>query len=167
MNEDAVNINEFRKERNKRLLNEASDIQKKSGKRNRANPTTFFLMLSVAIFFDVLQAILLLIPFLGWILSSLISIFAWLTFYVWTSIKGWGLSDTLKQIVVNWVLPLMEIVPILNTLPTWTLKVVLSYSFLKAEDALYNVSGGRADAEKLERLLRIKNVNKNLQGKTL
>ena len=84
----------------------------------------------------------------------MISIFAWLTFYVWTSIKGWGLSDTLKQIIVNWALPFIEIIPILNTLPTWTLKVVLSYSFLKAEDTLYNVSGGKADAEKLENLLR-------------
>ena len=154
MNENVVDINEFRKRKNVELLNEAGNIQKKFEKRNRAHTTTFVLMLSVAIFFDTLQAIFLLIPFLGWIFSSLISIFAWLTFYVWTSIKGWGLSDTLKQIIVNWALPFIEIIPILNTLPTWTLKVVLSYSFLKAEDTLYNVSGGKADAEKLERLLR-------------
>ncbi|HEY4515786.1 MAG TPA: hypothetical protein VJH67_01210 [Candidatus Paceibacterota bacterium] len=154
MNENVVDINEFRKRKNVELLNEAGNIQKKFEKRNRAHTTTFVLMLSVAIFFDTLQAIFLLIPFLGWIFSSLISIFAWLTFYVWTSIKGWGLSDTLKQIIVNWALPFIEIIPILNTLPTWTLKVVLSYSFLKAEDTLYNVSGGKADAEKLENLLR-------------
>ena len=154
MNENVVDINEFKKRKNLELLSEEGSIQKKFEKRNRAHTTTFVLMLSVAIFFDTLQAIFLLIPFLGWIFSSLISIFAWLTFYVWTSIKGWGLSDTLKQIIVNWALPFIEIIPILNTLPTWTLKVVLSYSFLKAEDTLYNVSGGKADAEKLENLLR-------------
>ena len=154
MNENIVDINEFRKQKTQKFLNEAGSIQKKFEKRNRAHPTTFVLMLCVAIFFDVLQAVFLLIPLLGWIFSSVISIFAWLTFYVWTSIKGWGLSDTLKQIIVNWAFPLIEIVPILNTLPTWTLKVVLSYSFLKAEDTLYNVSGGKADAEKLENLLR-------------
>lgn len=154
MNENVVDINEFRKRRSQKLLNEAGGIQKKFEKRNRAHTTTFVLMLCTAIFFDGLQAIFLLIPFLGWLLSSLVSIFAWLTFYTWTSIKGWGLSDTLKQIIVNWVLPLIEIVPILNVLPTWTLKVVLSYSFLKAEDVLYNTSGGKADAEKLANLLR-------------
>ncbi len=154
MNENVVDIHELKKRKNAELLNKAGDIQKKFEKRNRAHPTTFVLMLGVAIFFDALQALFLLIPFLGWILSSVISIFAWLTFYTWTSIKGWGLSDTLKQILVNWALPLIEIVPILNTFPTWTLKVILSYSFLKAEDALYNVSGGKADAEKLENLLR-------------
>lgn len=111
-------------------------------------------MLVVAIFFDTIQAGLLLIPFVGWLLSILLSIFAWLTFYFWTSIKGWGLSDTIKQMILNWVVPFIELIPILNAFPTWTLKVVLSYSFLKAEDALYNVSGGKADVEKLANIYK-------------
>lgn len=150
MDDNALSISDyFRRKNQEKLQADVSKIEKKIEKRNRAHTSTFILMLSVAIIFDIVQGGLVAIPFVGWILSSLISIFAWLTFYVWTSIKGWGLSDTVKQAIVTWAIPFVEIIPILNVLPAWTLKVVLSYSFLKAEDALYNATDGKADIEKL------------------
>ncbi len=105
-------------------------------------------MLGTALFFDALQAILAFIPYVGWIIAWLVGIFAWLTFYVWTSIKGWGLSDTVKRIVVQWALPLAELTP-LGIFPIWTARVILQLSFLKAEDVLYNSTKGKADVEKI------------------
>ena len=154
MNEDITDINEFRQRKDQKLLNNAESTLKTDDKRNRADKGTFLQMLGVAIFFDALQGFFLPVPIIGWIFASLIGLFAWLTFYLWSSLKGWGLSDTLKQIMLNWGLPIIEIIPILNALPTWTLKVVLTYSFLKAEDVLYNASSGRVDAEKLQNLIK-------------
>jgi hypothetical protein len=151
MDENVFSISDYReKRRQHKLEKEAGNVEKKIEKRNRAHTGTFVLMLSVAILFDALAFI----PVIGWILGPLSWPFAWLTFYVWTSIKGWGLSDTLKQLVVNWFIPFVEVIPVLNMLPAWTLKVVISYSFLKAEDALYNASGGKADAEKLAEIYK-------------
>ncbi len=122
---------------------------KKFEKRNRVHFKDYFLMIFTSLIFDSIQALFSTIPILGWALSSLVSLFAWLTFYVWTSIKGWGLSDTVKQMAVQYFIPLIEVVPLINILPTWTLRVVIQLSFLKAEDVVYNASGGRADIEKL------------------
>lgn len=123
-------------------------------KRNRVHSRDVVLMGGTAIFFDTLQAILLLIPFLGWILSALVGGFAWLVFYTWTSAKGWGLSDTVKQFIVQWAIPLVEIVPILNVLPTWTFKIFLQVSLLKAEDKIYNATEGKVDLEKIEKFYK-------------
>lgn len=149
-----VDFNNFRQGRLAKTQEETPDTTKKIEKRNRVKKSDVMLMVGVALLFDGIQALFLLIPLLGWILSSLLSIFAWLTFYLWSSIKGWGLSDSAKQFLVQWAIPFVEVIPVLNALPTWTLKVVLQISFLKAEDAIYNASGGRADLEKLERLYK-------------
>ncbi|MEK7584919.1 MAG: hypothetical protein AAB455_00130 [Patescibacteria group bacterium] len=118
-------------------------------KRNRVEFSSAFLMVSAAVIFDLVQVFLVSIVYVGWIASFFFSIFVWLTFYLWTSIKGWGLSDTVKQAFIMWVLPPMEELPIFNALPIWTLRVVLQISWLKAEDTLYNKTHGRVDAEKL------------------
>jgi hypothetical protein len=154
MDEKFAEIREYGKKKVRTLVANSDSIEKKAEKRNRAHTSTFVLMLATAIFYDVLQVYLSLIPFVGWILSAIVGLFAWLTFYVWTSLKGWGLSDTVKQVIVNWAIPFIEIVPLLNLLPTWTLKVVISYFFLKSEDLLYNVTGGKADAEKLSNIYK-------------
>ena len=145
----------FRQRRLAKIKKEAVEKSKTFEKRNRVQSSDYVLMVSVAMFFDGLQIILSLIPWVGWILSSvLVTPFAWLTFYIWTSIKGWGISDSIKQFIVQWALPFVEVVPLLNTIPTWTLRVILQLSFLKAEDTVYNASGGKADFEKLERLYK-------------
>lgn len=148
------------------------DSAKRLDKRNRAHFETFIAMLVVAILFDVVQDALgsidFVLPGLGWLIDCMISIFAWLTFYVWTSMKGWGLSDTLKQMLVNWGLPVIEFIPLLNLLPAWTLKIVLTYSFLKAEDILYNATKGKLDAEKVANYYKAVTSQKALaEGRTV
>ena len=128
------------------VVNEA---QKRAEKRNRVTASTTYLMVGTALFFDALQFILNFIPFVGWILSFIVGIFAWLTFYTWTSIKGWGWSDTLKKIAINWGIPLFEIFPVLNDLPLWTVRVAIQISIIKAEDALYNRTQGKIDIQNI------------------
>ncbi|MEK7147955.1 MAG: hypothetical protein AAB758_01515 [Patescibacteria group bacterium] len=134
-------------------------IEKKE--RERVTSTSAGLMIGTAIFYDALQAILSLIPYVGWILSSCISIFAWLTFYVWTSIKGWNMADTvafssimkkLTPTIAKWLAPLIELIPIVNVVPAWTISVSLQLSFLKAEEVLYDATKGRVDIDRLMEL---------------
>jgi len=129
-------------------------------RRNQLEGGSIFLMIGTAIFFDTLQAGLILIPFVGWILSSFVSIFAWLTFYTWTSIKGWGLSDTAKGALIKWAkrskwfIPVMEFFPIINAIPLWTFGALLQVAILKADDAAYNASFGKIDMKKLAEIAK-------------
>ncbi len=115
-------------------------------RRNRVTITTVILMLSVAGFYDLLQFILDWIPFVGWILSFFVGIFAWLTFYTWTSIKGWGFSDTAKKWIV-WLLQGLSIIPVLNFGPEIMAGVLLTILIVKSDDFVYNRTKGRVDAE--------------------
>jgi hypothetical protein len=129
-------------------------------KRNQLEGGSIFLMIGVAMFFDAIQIGLTFIPFIGWILSSLLNIFAWLTFYVWTSIKGWGLADTAKSTLIKWakkskwLVPLIEIFPIVNAVPAWTFSALLQLAILKADDAAYNASRGRIDMKVVQTLTK-------------
>ncbi len=131
---------------------EKLSADKQFQKRNRLDPTSVTLMVSVAILYDICQVGLNFIPVVGWILSSLLGIFAWLTFYIWTSIKGWGLSDTVKKWFVQIGLRSLDVIPVGNALPLSTVSVLLQISFLKAEDTLYNKTHGKVDVEQLAKL---------------
>ena len=131
-------------------------------RRNRVSTTTVILMLSVAGFYDLLQLGLNFIPFIGWIFSGLVGIWSWLTFYVWTSIKGWGFADTLKKWVVSFGLPFLGIVPIANWGPEITIGVFLSIAIVKSDDYLYNKTKGRIDAETIKEGLSFLNVFRNV-----
>jgi len=160
-NDNLVNFNAFRQRRLAKLQSEAEDASTRVEKRNRVKTHDYILMIGTALLFDAIQALLLMIPFLGWGMSLLVGIFAWLTFYLWTSIKGWGLSDTIKQFIVQYLIPFIELIPIINVLPTWTLRVILQLSFLKAEDVVYNTSNGKVDIEKISRFYKeVRNMNK-------
>lgn len=142
-------------------------------KRNRVHTKDIILFVGTALFFDGLQILFsLILSFGGWALaaipvigkvyavaasvfgvalSAIISLFAWLTFYTWTSIKKWGVSGKLKQLIVRWLIPIIELIPYLNVLPTWTIRAILQLLTVRAEDAIYNKSRGRIDLEKRKR----------------
>jgi hypothetical protein len=133
---------------------EAEEAQKRLSKRNRVTTGMAVLMVVAAVFVDILKLGADAVPLIGWVISPLISLFAWLGFYVWTSILGWGLSDSVKKIVVMWVIPFFALIPILNALPDWTLAVCLQLFFLKAEDTIYNTTKGKVDAEKIAEVIK-------------
>ena len=100
----------------------------------RIDKTSLSLMLAVAGFFDLIQLGLTFIPFLGWIISSLIAVLAFLTFYLWFKIKNVGFMTKfgVKKIAAYLVVPLVDAV--LSFVPGLTIMVLLTYSFVKAED---------------------------------
>ena len=83
------------------------------------NNTTIALMISVAIFYDVLQWLLAFI-FMGW----LVSIFALLTFYVWFKMKGMSFMKP-KRFAAFGGSFIVELIPIINILPAWTFAIIL------------------------------------------
>lgn len=86
--------------------------------------STAILMIGLALFFDGLQFFLNLIPFVGNALSSIFVVpFAWLSFYVWFKIRGVDFVSP-KRSLTLFGAGFLELIPILNVLPAWTLAVV-------------------------------------------
>ncbi len=83
------------------------------------NPTIIF-MFVVAIFFDVTQWLLAFI-FMDW----LVSIFAYLTFFLWFKLKGISFMKP-KRLVVAGTSFLLEIIPFVAALPALTGAVVIT-----------------------------------------
>lgn len=83
---------------------------------------TIILMIIVALVFDGIQLLLQLIPILGQILAFLISVFAFLTFYLWFKLKGLHFSVT-KRLVFFGGTAFEVALPILNAIPIWTASV--------------------------------------------
>jgi hypothetical protein len=100
----------------------------------RIDKITLWFMLSVALFFDLTQICLDIIPIVGWILSSLLSIFAFLTFYVWFKIRDIGFLTKfgVKKLLVVIVIPLLEL--FISFIPGLVVMVLLTYSVVKLED---------------------------------
>ena len=87
------------------------DEKKEKGLKNH----TIILMVAVALFFDALQWLLGFI-FMGW----LVSIFAWLTFYVWFKINGISFMKPKRFITFGGSF-IIELIPVVgDVLPTWT-----------------------------------------------
>lgn len=89
--------------------------------------TDAFLMISVALFYDLLQAGIDLITFgFGFTVNWLVSIWAWLTFFLWFKIKGVDFKQWKNTLGFNGG-AFMEIIPIplINSLPVWTASTIM------------------------------------------
>lgn len=145
-------------------------------RRNRVTDTTIFLMLFVSLLYDSFQFGLNFIPFVGWILSFLVGIYAWLTFYVWTSVKGWHFADTVvksglkgfayflskNKWIIRYVLPVIALIPIVNSIPEVTAGTILTLLIVKSEDYAYNKSQGRIDEETIKQGIEFFNLFRNV-----
>lgn len=91
------------------------------------------ILISVAIFYDAMQAILNLIPLIGNAIAWVMSIIAWLTFYIWFKIKGVSFQDAkyYKKLLLG---GLIEAIPIVNFLPSWTITVIRLIRESRKED---------------------------------
>lgn len=90
----------------------------------RISKTTFWLMVGVAIFFDLIQIILTLLA-VGIVADSLITVVAGLTFFLWFKLKGVQFNNS-KKILTAGGSFLVEAIPVLNVIPTWTISVILT-----------------------------------------
>jgi|APSaa5957512535_1039671.scaffolds.fasta_scaffold191832_2 hypothetical protein len=111
-------------------------------KRIRISNMLAVLMGGVAVGVDLVQGILT-TGVIGIAINSFISIFAWLMFWFWFKMHGVGFLDgklVLKSVTM-WGAGLIELVPLINNLPAWTVAIVIMLFIVKAEDAIYNKTG--------------------------
>lgn len=108
-------------------------------KIDRIPKGTAILMVGVALFFDLLQMFLNFV-LIGFILNPiLVTPIAFLTFYLWYKMRGVGLSDSAKRFAVYVAGFLLELIPILNTLPGLTLSTLTMIMIVRAEDKAENL----------------------------
>lgn len=104
-----------------------------SGER-RITKSTAGMMVIVALLFDLIEILLNLVPFLGWILIWLMDMLVWLTFFLWFKVRGVGFSS--KRSLSLGLGLLIEIIPVVDILPGWTLAVILMIRSSWKEDDL-------------------------------
>ncbi len=103
---------------------------------------TAMLMLGTAFFYDTLQALFNLIPFLGWMLASLLVLFSFLTFnVVWFRIRGIyfmesALGKYLIFRLIKGFIPFIEIMPGLQMFPGITIFVLIVIIETRFDDML-------------------------------
>lgn len=90
-------------------------------------------MLAVAVLFDLVNATVNLIPFLGQVFSVLISIVGYCLFGFWFMKRGVGFVDPRKA-ASFFGSSIIEAIPILNILPGLTLGVFLTIAVVQLED---------------------------------
>lgn len=108
---------------------------------------TMWAMIAVALFFDGLQFgadLMNFIPFAGfilaWVITSGISIFAFLTFFLWFQLQGIKFNSKIVATTVGAFF--IELIPVLNALPAWTLSVVVTLLFFQSKEILDKVAPG-------------------------
>jgi len=109
--------------------------------------TTGTLMIIVALIIDLLQFVLNflhLIPLVGnaiaFLASSFLTILAWVTFYIWFKIKGIDFVSSKRKLAFGGV-SIVESIPVLSSLPAWTLLVIIIIVTTKAEKVIANTTG--------------------------
>lgn len=98
-------------------MEEEKKDEKAEEKEKGLKSTTVVLMITVALFFDALQALLTFI-FMGW----LAGFFAGLTFYLWFRIHGISFMKP-KRLATFGGTALIEFIPFLSVIPAWTFAV--------------------------------------------
>lgn len=96
-------------------------------------------MIATALAYDITQFLFNFIPVVGWIISGFIFAFAFLTFYVWFKLYGTNFM-TPKRALAMGAGVIIEMVPILNSLPGWTVAVLFLIGIEKAEKIATKVS---------------------------
>jgi hypothetical protein len=105
---------------------------------------TLVFMLVVAGFYDLIQFLISFIPILGQVISMLISVFAFLTFYLWFKTYGMNFMTPKRALTMGGGF-LVELIPILDMLPAWTATVIILVGTTKVKElAAKSAIGGVA-----------------------
>ena len=100
--------------------------------KHKISNVSAVLMISVALFFDIIIALINLIPVAGQIISMVIGAVAYAIFFLWFAMKGVRLM-TPKKIAAMGTGLLISIIPIINVLPAVTASVILTIIFDRKE----------------------------------
>jgi len=121
------------------------------------------LIFIVAGLYDAVQAFLDFI-LIGLLFNWAISIWAWLTFFVWFSILGVKFGNPKKSLSLVGSL-LIKLIPLLDMLPAWSGMVALIIAQEKAEALLLKHAGAVVGVAKLaDRAKAIKNYRERRRG---
>ncbi len=102
--------------------------------QERIDSGTGKLMVAVAFGFDLFQGVVGLTPFVGWVLSPMIGLIIWLTFWIWLKLHGVSVVESVERMAILFGGFLVELVPILNILPVWTLTIFVTVLLVQRED---------------------------------
>lgn len=103
--------------------------------------TTTFLMVGTALLFDVLQFLLQAIPIAGQILAWVFSLIAGGILIFWFYLHGIKFN-TPKRLFSMGIGGLIEMIPVVNALPGWTIAVLLVIGTTKANRIAKIIPGG-------------------------
>lgn len=107
-------------------------------KRHRINGFHMTTLIGVAFLLETLQLLVSFVPFAGGLVASLISLLAFLIFWVWFHILGVGFFDTTLRLVTRMIMMFTEIIPYVNILPILTIGTILVIWEVHQEDKKYN-----------------------------
>jgi hypothetical protein len=102
--------------------------------KERIDSTDGQLMVITAFGLDFFQGIIGAIPFAGPIIAPVISLFIWFTFFIWLKLHGVSITDTIERIALMFGGFLLELVPLLNILPIWTLTILITVLLVQRSD---------------------------------
>ncbi|HPN89632.1 MAG TPA: hypothetical protein PLK22_02395 [Candidatus Paceibacterota bacterium] len=113
----------------------------------RINLITGTIMVLVALLYDGVQALIdfISVGTIGWLTNPLISFWSFLTFFFWFKLKGLSFMRPNKALTMGGSY-FLEVVPLLNSLPTITLGVVIMLGITYAEDVAGIISPEAAKA---------------------
>lgn len=104
-------------------------------------------MVILALIYDGLQALidLLSVGSLGWLVNPFISFWSFLTFFFWFKLKGLSFMKPNKALTMGGSY-FLELVPLLNSLPTITCGVIIMLGIAYSEDVAGSISPLAAQA---------------------
>jgi len=144
--------------REKNRWNPDKEEEKLEDSETVLSRTTIILMVIVALFVDVIQAILLYFA-IGAVLNTFIGMFAGFTFWLWFKIHDVSFV-TPKQITAMGGSFLVELFPALNALPSWAFAVIYVISTHKALEAAEKLPGGKMARVALQTSMATTNASK-------
>lgn len=109
--------------------------EEQTQQKPRITKVTFFLMLSCAILFDLAMGLIQLIPVAGSVIATVFNVVPLLGFFIWYKILGISFANP-KRSLSFFGASLIEFIPVLNALPTWTAEVIYMYTLENADKIL-------------------------------
>ena len=109
-------------------------------KKGQISKKDFILMLSVAIFFDIIFGLIQIIPGVGSVAASVFNVIPLMLFFIWYRLLGVDFANPKKSISFFGA-SIIEIIPGVNILPAWTAEITYMYILQKKDVILAKAAG--------------------------
>lgn len=103
--------------------------------KERIDSSTGNLMVITALGFDFFQGIIGMLPIVGPMIAGfIINPIVFLTFFVWLKLHGVSIGDSVQRLALMFGGFLIELIPLLNILPAWTLTIFMTVLIVQRSD---------------------------------